>query len=281
MATIALYVGKTNLMSGLIGDMRKSVTNFRSELSDMRTKALKVNKSICNLEDVIGTIQASTQTQDEKIASIETIQRDSEQFVADAVRIDCDVADLVSQRKDDFYGKYSYLKPNAEKSGWEKFCDGCEKAWEWCGEHWAMVVTVLAVVAIAVIAVVTFGVAVAAVAAIAGVVSLVLCVADTICVIATGGRELAAVFREKGWDVLADIFQGLQIGCDVVSILLPMILKDMEEEDAEKAGSRFVPYAIQISREGECALVFGDTEECRDFSHETGFALFLVPRLFL
>ena len=130
MATIALYVGKTNLMSGLIGDMRKSVTNFRSELSDMRTKALKVNKSICNLEDVIGTIQASTQTQDEKIASIETIQRDSEQFVADAVRIDCDVADLVSQRKDDFYGKYSYLKPNAEKSGWEKFCDGCEKAWE-------------------------------------------------------------------------------------------------------------------------------------------------------
>ena len=107
MATIALYVGKTNLMSGLIGDMRKSVTNFRSELSDMRTKALKVNKSICNLEDVIGTIQASTQTQDEKIASIETIQRDSEQFVADAVRIDCDVADLVSQRKDDFYGKYS------------------------------------------------------------------------------------------------------------------------------------------------------------------------------
>ncbi len=60
-----------------------------------------------------------------------------------------------------------------------------------------------------------------------------------------------------------------------------MILKDTEEEDVEKAGSRFVPYAIQISREGECALVFGDTEECRDFSHETGFALFLIPRLFI
>ena len=62
-----------------------------------------------------------------------------------------------------------------------------------------------------------------------------------------------------------------------------MILKDAEEEDVEKAGNRFIPYAVHISREGECALVFGDTEECKecDFSHETGFALFLIPRLLI
>lgn len=62
-----------------------------------------------------------------------------------------------------------------------------------------------------------------------------------------------------------------------------MILEDAEEEDAEKAGNRLIPYAIYISREGECALAFGDTAECEecDFSHETGFALFLIPRLLI
>lgn len=208
-------------MPGLMGDVRKSVADFKSELSDMRKKTLKINKGICSLEDVIGSIRASTQTQEEKIASLERIQREAEQFVSDAVRIDCGVAVVVRQRKDDFYEKYAYLKPESEKSGWEKFCDGCKKTWEWCKEHWAMVLTALAVVAVAVIAVVTFGVAVAAVAAIAGIISLVLFAADTICMIATGGKDLSDIFREKGWNVLADIFQGLQLGCDIVSILLP------------------------------------------------------------
>lgn len=58
-----------------------------------------------------------------------------------------------------------------------------------------------------------------------------------------------------------------------------MIMEDTGEENLERAGSRFIPYAVQISRQGECALVFGDTEQCKecDFSHETGFALFLIP----
>lgn len=208
-------------MSGLMGDARKSVTDFKSELLYMRGKALNINKGICNLDDVIGTIQASTQIQEEKIASMEAVQRETERFVAETVRIDCGVADVVRQRKDDFYERFSYLKPESEKSGWEKFCEGCKKAWEWCKEHWAMVVTILVVVAIAVIAVAVLHVAVAAVAAIAGIVSLVLFVADTICMIATGGKGLSDIFREKGWNVLADIFQGLEAGCDIVSILLP------------------------------------------------------------
>lgn len=60
-----------------------------------------------------------------------------------------------------------------------------------------------------------------------------------------------------------------------------IIMEDTKEKDPENAGGRFIPYAVQISREGECALVFGDTEQCCDFSHETGFALFLIPRLLL
>ncbi len=64
------------------------------------------------------------------------------------------MADLVRQRKDDFYEKYSYLKPECEKSGWEKFCDGCQKAKEWCKEHWKLLVTI--VIVIAAVAVIVF-----------------------------------------------------------------------------------------------------------------------------
>ena len=28
------------------------------------------------------------------------------------------------------------MKPECEKSGWEKFKDGCKKVGEWCKEHW-------------------------------------------------------------------------------------------------------------------------------------------------
>lgn len=221
MATIALYANKISCMPDAITNIKKKVVNFSSRLSDLKTKTLQINESVCNLSDVINTIQASTQTQEEKINSVEAVQAGIEQFVNDAACIDGNAADLIRQQKNDFYEKYAHLKPKCEKSGWEKICDKVKKAGEWCREHWGMIVTVLAVIAIAVIAVVTFGVAVAAVAAIAGIISLVLCIADTICVIATGGKDLSDIFREKGWNVLADIFEGLQIGCDIVSILLP------------------------------------------------------------
>lgn len=221
MATIALYANKINCMPDAITNIKKTVVNFSFRLSDLKMKTLQINESICNLSDVINTIQASTQTQEEKIESVDTVQAGIEQFVNDAAYIDGNAADLIRQQKNDFYEKYAHLKPKCEKSGWEKICDKVKKAGEWCREHWGMIVTVLAVIAIAVIAVVTFGVAVAAVAAIAGIISLVLCIADTICVIATGGKDLSDIFREKGWNVLADIFEGLQIGCDIVSILLP------------------------------------------------------------
>lgn len=84
-----------------------------------------------------------------------------------------------------------------------------------------MVVTVIAVIAIAVIAVVTFGAAAVAIAAIAGIISMALCVADVICMIATGGKSISDLCRENGINWLGEIFDGISLGCDIVSIILP------------------------------------------------------------
>ena len=221
MATIVLYADKINQMPGLVQNVKQSVQNYKEELAALKSKVLKINQSICSTDDVISSIQASSQTQEEKITSLETFQQKSEEFIENTARVDSEVAEVIRQRKDDFYKQYYYLKPKCEKNGWEKFCDNCKKVGEWCKEHWVMLITIVVVVVVAVVAAI-FGVAVAAIAAIAGIVSLVLCIADTICIVATGGKSISDVCREKGLGWLGQIFDGLSVGCDIVSIVLPL-----------------------------------------------------------
>ena len=75
MATIALYAGKINQMTSLTGEVKKSVDDYSSELFSLKSKALNIRKSVCDLDDVIGMIQASTQIQEKKIESLENFSK--------------------------------------------------------------------------------------------------------------------------------------------------------------------------------------------------------------
>ena len=74
------------------------------------------------------------------------------------MRTDEDAAALINQSKEDFYNKYNYLKPDAEKSGWEEFWDDAS---EWCREHWESICNIVLVIVIAAVvigvSVITFG----------------------------------------------------------------------------------------------------------------------------
>ena len=146
MATIALYAGKINNMPELIKDVRKSVEKYNKELAGLYQKTLKVDVGVCDLGEVMDSLRASSQTQEQRIEILENFQENSEDFIQDTIRIDNNVADTVDQNKDDFYDKYDYLKPDCEKSGWEKFCDACTAVGEWCKEHWKLIVTIVIVV---------------------------------------------------------------------------------------------------------------------------------------
>jgi len=67
MATITLYAGKINQMPGLINEVKKSVVDYKSELSALRKKTLNINRSVCNLDEVISSIQASSRLRIEKL----------------------------------------------------------------------------------------------------------------------------------------------------------------------------------------------------------------------
>ena len=136
MATITLYAGKGNQMSGLLDNAKKSVNEYVHMLGSLKWNLLMVDSSICNVEDVMDSVRASTQVQEEKAESLDAFRREVEGFLAEVVSIDQSVADAINRSKEEFYDEHRYLKPDCEKSNWEKFKDGCKKFGEWCKEHW-------------------------------------------------------------------------------------------------------------------------------------------------
>ena len=151
MATITLYSGKINQMSSLINKAKISVKSYKSDLKSLKSRVLSTDESICDVDDVISSIKSSTKTQEDKIETLENLKQDINDFISDVVRIDGDAAEAINKSKDDFYNKYEYLTPECEKSGWEKFKDGCKKVGEWCKEHWKAIITVVIVITAVVI----------------------------------------------------------------------------------------------------------------------------------
>lgn len=74
MATITLYADKINQMSFLLEDSKKSVSDYQTELFSIKSKMMTVNKSVCNLDDAISSVQTCTQVQVQKASSLEAFK---------------------------------------------------------------------------------------------------------------------------------------------------------------------------------------------------------------
>lgn len=136
MPTITLSAGKVNQMLGLLSSTKKSVQDYVASLKSLEARILTIDGGACNVEDLIRSIRSSTQVQEAKAEALGALEESVDEFVADVVRIDCAVADIINRGKEDFYEEHPYLRPDCEKNGWERFKDGCKKVWEWCREHW-------------------------------------------------------------------------------------------------------------------------------------------------
>ncbi len=144
MATIELYKSKINNMSNYINQAKSAVGDFCVDLSALKSKILGINSSVC--DSVVASISSSSQTQEQQIAGLEATQREVDEFIKLTVNRDNSVSSEISRAKKDFYKQYSYLKPECEKSDWEKFCGGLKKVGQWCKEHWKEIVLVIEIV---------------------------------------------------------------------------------------------------------------------------------------
>jgi len=150
MATITLYKDKVNSVGGLLDNIIKSVDNFDVQLSTLKSTLQGVDSSTCNLQDTVDSISSSSRSQKEKIDDLRKLNSKLTDFIQTAKNRDSSARDEINKKKEDFYTKYSYLKPECEKSWLEKICDTVQKVCDWCAKHWKLLATI-ALVAVSIV----------------------------------------------------------------------------------------------------------------------------------
>ena len=160
MATITLYKEKVNGVGGLIDNLIKSSSNLNVQLGTLKNTLQGVDSSTCNLQDTVDSISSSSKSEKSKIEDLKKLNNKLSEFIETASRKDSAAEEEIKKSKEDFYTKYSYLKPECEKSVIEHICDGVQSAIEWCKEHWKLLVTIVLVVAAIAVIVFTAGTAI-------------------------------------------------------------------------------------------------------------------------
>lgn len=130
--------------------------------------------------------QTAEKREETKQTALTTGYDKLETLIADVSTIDNKSGDKIRERKDDFYARYSWLKPECEKTdkekfnekvsnvvntfkeGWNKLGECLKSAWEWCKENWELLVAAVVAIAVVVFAILTFGAGAVLIAAVVG-----------------------------------------------------------------------------------------------------------------
>ena len=136
MATITLYKDKINGVGSLLDDIIKSSNNLNAQLGTLKNTLQGVDSSTCNLQDTVDSISSSSKSEKDKVEDLKRLNNRLTEFIEMTTRRDASAKSEIERAKKDFYTKYSYLKPDCEKSRMEKIVDAMKKACEWCKEHW-------------------------------------------------------------------------------------------------------------------------------------------------
>lgn len=157
MATITLYKDKLNSVSSLINTMVSSVNNLDMQLGALKSTLQGVNSSTYNLDSAVENIRSSSQTEQEKADDLNKLSKEADNFITVTVNRDQAAKEEINKAKEDFYTKYSYLKPECEKDFIEKVVDTVESAADWCCDHWEVIAAIAAVIVVAVVVCVLLG----------------------------------------------------------------------------------------------------------------------------
>ena len=154
MATITLYKDKVNGVGSLLDDIIKSSNNLSVQLGTLKNTLQGVDSSTCNLQDTVDSISSSSKSEDDKVEDLKTLNNKLTEFIEMTANRDSSAKDEINEAKEEFYTKYSYLKPDCEKSTWERIKEALKKAAEWCKENWVKIVVAVVLITIAAIVVI-------------------------------------------------------------------------------------------------------------------------------
>lgn len=248
MATITLpgFTFGSALGMGVFEGIGIAFTSAKSSSSGL-SGALEALKSKIDLAAVVAKVETS-QEQAKKAEERESTKKSSlsiayeklNTLISDTGSVDMKASSKIRERKDAFYDRYYYLKPECEKNKREKVKDALKKGWdglcsignaiknfvidvvEWVKENWVAIVTAIGVLLVAILIVVLTPLSAVFVACIAGILGLALLVADVVVACCNDGKGIATLLAENGHPILAQMFTGFQWGCDLVQVILPI-----------------------------------------------------------
>ena len=172
MSTIVLYKDRLNGINTYINDVTSSCDSLSAQLNSLKSILQGVSSNSCNLQDTVNNISSSTKTEKDKIKDLKKLNKKIGEFISVTVKKDNSVKEQIEKTKKEFYTKYSYLKPECEKNGLEKVCDGLKSAVRWLVDNIKEILVVglavLAVVAVVALAIATFGLGAVAIATVVG-----------------------------------------------------------------------------------------------------------------
>ena len=122
-----------------------TINNLNAQLGTLKNTLQGVDSSTCNLQDTVDSISSSSKSEKDKVEDLKRLNSRLTEFIEMTTRRDSSAKSEIERAKKDFYTKYSYLKPECEKSRMEKIVDAMKKACEWCKEHWKLLVTIVIV----------------------------------------------------------------------------------------------------------------------------------------
>ena len=180
MAVIALAGNTIGCCIG-VGSFENIGSSFTSAKQSVGTLAqgLSSLKSKIDTARVAASVDTS-HTQAENAEKREEIKKSSlttgydklETLITDVDAVDTKSAHKIRERKNDFYSRYSYLKPDCEKTKKELRAEQRRAFWngvkdtvcnfvtgvvEWCKENWELILAVVVAVVIVVVSIATFG----------------------------------------------------------------------------------------------------------------------------
>lgn len=136
MSTIQLTSGRVNQMTEMFSRMSSTFDSFISTGSSLMRKFTSFDGGVINIDDIQQTLQSLIDKQEDEKVSVDDLIAENDEFIDTVILRDDSAADAVNDRKNDFYEKYQYLKPDSEKTWWEKAWDGAKSFVQWCSDTW-------------------------------------------------------------------------------------------------------------------------------------------------
>ncbi|WP_024857290.1 hypothetical protein [Ruminococcus albus] len=217
---ITLKKSKFDSFGDMLDGLLSKLGSYDATVKDLKNTVASVgcendNQVSSDLGNAIDDIVNSEESKEEKKEKINALKQKIETFVNNAVQHEKAAADKIKEKKEDFYKKYSYLKPECEKSFFEK-------VGEFISENViAFVVAAAIVLAAIVIVIVCPAAVIAIIGIIVGALSAAMGIVD-MAFMALTGQDLAGWLDEQGFSTLSQIVKGVSWGLDIASIILPV-----------------------------------------------------------